>query len=66
LDIWTSKNNISILAIILHWIDNDWQYHEQAVEFGEIIGSHTGINIGRQFLDCLEELDLKKKVYYII
>jgi hypothetical protein len=59
---WTTQNDISILAVIVHWIDNNWNYCEQVLEFSEIVGSHSGKNIATQFVDCLNECQLKDKV----
>jgi len=36
LDTWTSKNQLSIIAIIGHWLTSEFEYKERVLEFSEI------------------------------
>lgn len=36
IDIWTSKNNLPILAIVGHWLTEDFSYKERVLEVIEV------------------------------
>ena len=57
----TTTNNVAILGITIHWIDDMWRLHEQvlAVELGV---SHRGIILAEVVHRVLEEYDLTQKV----
>jgi hypothetical protein len=65
LDGWTSSNDISFLAVIGHWLTEDFVYKEVVLEFKEIEGSKSGENMGRIVLDLLYELDIECKLISI-
>lgn len=44
-DGWSSKSGISILGVIIQYINNDWVLVQEVVDFKEIIGHHTGENL---------------------
>ncbi|THH05274.1 hypothetical protein EW146_g9945 [Bondarzewia mesenterica] len=45
LDAWTSQNGYAFLAIVMHYVTNDWQLEEILIDFREIIGEHSGENL---------------------
>jgi hypothetical protein len=61
-DIWTSASMKSFLSITAHFIDSEWQLQNIIVDFVQIFGSHTGINIKNSFVSGLENLSIQKKV----
>jgi hypothetical protein len=65
LDIWTSKNHLPILAIIGHWLTEDFKYQEKVLEFTELHGIHSGENLATAVQCTLSELDLESKVIAI-
>ncbi len=65
LDVWTSSNHLSILAIIGHWLTEDFEYRERLIEFKEIIGPHTGENMAEIVEDTLVELGIEGKLLTI-
>ena len=42
LDCWTSPNNLSFMAIIEYYIDQDWQYKKALLGFEPLTGVYTG------------------------
>src|SRR3954469_23973665 len=66
-DIWTSASMKSFLSITAHFIDSEWQLQNIIVDFVQIFGSHTGINIKNSFVSGLENLSIQTKVnlFYI-
>jgi len=65
LDGWTSNNDVSILAIIGHWLTEDFVYKESVLEFAEIEGVKSGENISGIVLELLHELDIEYKLLSI-
>ena len=59
-DLWTSGNHISIMAVTLSWIDDQFMLREIVIGFREVIGSHTGANLCRVFMDILEDFSITK------
>ena len=38
LDVWTSKNHLSILSVVGHWLTQEFKYKERILEFKELEG----------------------------
>jgi len=53
LDRWTSNNDISILAVVGHWLTEDFIYKERVLEFIEIDGAKSRENIAIIVMDLL-------------
>ena len=65
LDVWTSKNHLSILAIIGYWLTEDFEYKERVLEFTEIQGEHSRENLAEIVESLLIELNLESKLLTI-
>lgn len=65
LEVWTSKNHIPILGVIGHWLAEEFEYREKAVEFKELHGSHSGENLAVAIQDLLIELNLEHRLLSI-
>jgi hypothetical protein len=65
LDIWTSKNQLPILAILGHWLTEDFEYQERTLEFIELYGPHSGENLAAAVGAMLLELNLEHKLLTI-
>ena len=61
-DTWTTTNNVAILGITIHWIDDMWRLHEQVLAVEELGVSHGGIILAEVVHRVLEEYDLTQKV----
>jgi hypothetical protein len=57
-DAGTSRAFDPYLTVTGHWIDADWHLHEQVLAFREIIGDHSGENIGALLVEILREYGL--------
>jgi hypothetical protein len=65
LDGWTSRNDISILVVIGHWLTEDFEYQERVLEFVEIEGIKSGENMAGLIISLMQELDIGCKVLSI-
>ncbi|KAJ6642968.1 putative AC9 transposase, partial [Pseudolycoriella hygida] len=57
-DAWTSKNVLPFMDIRAHWINDDWTYETVMVDFSFIEGNHSGQNLCKIFVDCLERFEI--------
>lgn len=65
LDIWTSENQISFLAIVGHWLTPDFKLREDLLEFIEIDGLHSGENLSTIVKSVLETFQIEHKLLTI-
>ena len=65
LDVWTSKNHLSIISILGHWLTEEFDYSEKVLDFKELHGTHSGENLAAAVETTLEELDLELKLITI-
>lgn len=56
MDGWTSRNILPFLAIRAHWLDDQWEYQSQLLDFCHIEGSHSGANFRDIFAKALQSL----------
>lgn len=62
-DCWSSKGfRHSFIAIKGHWIDRDWNLHDELLGFRRVEGTHTGKNLAGYVEEILEEFDLHKRI----
>ena len=57
-DIWTSPNDLAFMAITAHWISADFNIHSMLIDFVELFGSHSGVNIEKAFSQSLLEFNV--------
>ena len=62
IDTWTTTNNVAILGITIHWIDDMWRLHEQVLAVEELGVSQQGIILAKVVHRVLEEYDLTQKL----
>ena len=62
IDSWTSENQVAILGITIHWIDEDWNLCERVLATEELKGEHSGENMANMVHDVLKDYNLTKKV----
>lgn len=46
----------------MHYVTNDWELGELLIDFRELIGEHSGANIGAAVWKTIEFYSLKNKV----
>ena len=61
-DTWTTRNNVAILGITIHWIDDMWRLQEKVLGVEELGASHQGAILAEVVYRVLEEFDLTQKV----
>ena len=59
---WTTRNNVAILRITIHWIDDMWRLQEKVLDVEELGASHQGAILAEVVYRVLEEFDLTQKV----
>ena len=61
-DLWTSGNNLSMLALTITWLTRDFGINEVTLGFKELHGEHTGINIANCVYSLLADFRLDNRV----
>ncbi|EJC99406.1 uncharacterized protein FOMMEDRAFT_160438 [Fomitiporia mediterranea MF3/22] len=56
-----SSNGYAFLAIVIHYITNDWKLDEKLITFEEISGHHSGDNLGAIVWQVIEQYGIKEK-----
>jgi hypothetical protein len=64
-DCWTSSTGASFMAIIGHFIGNDFTYFEMLLDFTEIAGEHTGIVLADNLRACIAHWKLEGRIIAI-
>ncbi|OAL68712.1 hypothetical protein A7D00_7370 [Trichophyton violaceum] len=62
LDCWTSPSTHSFMAIVLYYIDKDWEVRELLLEFAPLTGTHTGDRLAKVVFDVLVHHNLVNRV----
>lgn len=65
LDGWTSPFQDSFLAVLAHWINDDWNPKEILLGFELLTGKHDGRLLVDTFIMVLRRFNLQKKVMTI-
>jgi hypothetical protein len=65
LDMWTSKNKLSMLGVIGHWITPNFQLESAVLAFEEVDGTHSGENQAEVIFRMLERLRCLDKLLAI-
>jgi len=69
-DIWTSLSGDPFLSVTAHYIDTpvdkpqQWVLKSDQLAFTPIIGNHSGANIGKIFMEAIDEYDIHNKVCF--
>jgi len=66
LDLWTSTNNLALLAVISHFTEANGQLSHAVLSMKEIEGEHTGANLAKTFISVAKEYGVMKKVGYFV
>ena len=66
IDTWTTTNNVAILGITIHSIDDLWILYEQVLVVEESDVSHQGTILAKVVHRVLDEYDLTQKVSNIL
>jgi predicted glycosyl hydrolase (DUF1957 family) len=53
---WTSPNKHSLLVIIVHFVDSDFEYHEHVIELAEL-SCHTAENLAHEVMETVSSYD---------
>ncbi|KAI0245328.1 hypothetical protein BJV78DRAFT_1092357, partial [Lactifluus subvellereus] len=54
-----SSNGHTFLAIVMHWINDDWKLKELLIDFCELVGDHSGENLAHAVYNTLNTCGLK-------
>lgn len=61
-DLWTSNQNLCYLAMVAHYIDDEWNMQSRVLNFIELDPPHSGIVIAQAVFECCQEWKIEDKV----
>lgn len=64
-DIWTSMQQVSYMAITLHFLDEDFNINAMLIGFGHLPSPHTGVCIAADLVKAFEDYDVDSQVLLI-
>ena len=80
LNAWTSKNQIAFIAIVVHYVTNNWRFgkpiflshlyysfallEKNLIDFKGLIGEHSSHNMADAIWGTLELYGIKDKVHF--
>ena len=64
-DVWQSAYGMYFICITAHWIDDNWLLQKRILHFKNFEYPHTGIVIMNAINECLNEYEIKDKIFSI-
>lgn len=65
-DLWTSNNNIALLAVVSHFVDEEYNIRTILLALHWIKGNHSDENLAHTVLQVIHDYDLQSKFGYFI
>ena len=65
-DLWTSRNMIALIGIVVHFLDADNRLRTFLLALPQQLGSHRGVNLAETVKDVLVEYGLEDKLGYFV
>ncbi|KIJ35055.1 hypothetical protein M422DRAFT_181239, partial [Sphaerobolus stellatus SS14] len=66
LDAWTSGKGYTFMGIVMHYVSNEWLLEEVLIDFCELIGEHSGVNMAAAVYQTIDTLGLKGRIQSIV
>jgi hypothetical protein len=61
-DLWTSPNKLAFMGITASYLTKAFKPIEVIIGFKQLLGEHSGMNIGNSFYDTIKLYDLQERV----
>ncbi len=61
-DIWTSPNGYTLVGIVSHFVDDDYQVRAILLAIREVCGEHSGENVGQTVVDVIREFQTESEL----
>ena len=65
-DAWSSPNDLGMLAIVSHFLDENFKQQAVLLALKELPGQHTGENMAQTVLDTLDSFEIKNSLGYSV
>lgn len=65
IDLWTSGNDLALIGIIAHFVNQQGELEELLLCLKEVEGEHTGQNLSKYALDTIEEYGIASRLGYL-
>jgi hypothetical protein len=61
-DLWTSPNKLAFMGITASYLTKAFKPIEVIIGFKQLLGEHSGMNIGNSFYDTIKLYDFQERV----
>lgn len=61
-DLWSSPNDKAILGIVGFYVNEDFDLKRMVLDFVEMKGQHSGVNVAEHLIDVLDSYGILEKV----
>jgi len=65
-DLWTSPNHKAMIAIVAHWMGEDYKVKTALLAVKEVYGEHTGSSIADIVYPVMKEYDIHRRFGYFV
>ena len=65
LDCWSSSTRLSFMGVLVHYIDKEWNLHEELIGFENLKDVHSGVALAKVVNDILSKYNLIGRVISI-
>lgn len=65
-DMWTSENKRSYLAVVGHFVDQQFTIRVILLAFRRVIGSHSGENMSQTVISVIKDYNITDKLGYFV
>lgn len=65
-DLWTSNHNGALLAVVGHFVDENYNIRSVILALRRVKGSHSGENVAHIILQVIDEYDLRSQFGYFV
>lgn len=65
-DLWSSPNNLALIAIIVHYIDTQGNAKQRLLAVKEVEGEHSGLNIAGVLLEVFKDYQIGRQIGYFV
>jgi hypothetical protein len=61
-DLWSSSNGLTLNGIVAHFFGEDYKLYAILLDLREVIGEHSGENIGQTVVDTIKDYEIENKL----
>ena len=65
-DLWTSPNSLAFMAVVIHYVDNNYKVRTRLIALRRLHEDHNGKNQARLLVEIFKKYELADLVSYFV